>query len=107
MVQGENTVVVEYRTTQAGVRDLELRPLICISRIPHDLTQANRELNSSFDESDGLVSIQPYASLPRLWFGHNAQTVAKEGVWYFNFEYPVEKERGLDFHEDLFCPFVL
>ena len=83
-----------------------MRPLIAF-RGYHDLTQANRELNSAFDESDGLVSIQPYASLPRLSFGHNAQAVVKEGVWYFNFEYPIEKERGLDFHEDLFCPFVL
>jgi glycogen debranching enzyme len=110
MVQGENTVVVEYRTTHAalnhGACSLELRPLIAF-RGYHDLTQANRELNSAFDESDGLVSIQPYASLPRLWFGHNAKAIAKEGVWYFNFEYPMEKERGLDFHEDLFCPFVL
>jgi predicted glycogen debranching enzyme len=105
MVQGENTVVVEYRTTHAGC-GLELRPLIAF-RGYHDLTQANRELNSAFDESDGLVSVQPYASLPRLWFGHNAKTIAKEGVWYFNFEYPIERERGLDFHEDLFCPFVL
>jgi glycogen debranching enzyme len=29
------------------------------------------------------------------------------GGWYFNFEYPVERERGLDFHEDLYCPFQL
>ena len=34
-------------------------------------------------------------------------SVAREGFWYFNFEYPIERERGLDFHEDLFCPFVL
>ncbi len=104
MVQGENTVVVEYRASTAC--GLELRPLIAF-RGYHDLTQANRELNSAFDESDGLVSIQPYASLPRLWFGHNAKAIDKQGVWYFNFEYPIERERGLDFHEDLFCPFVL
>ena len=38
---------------------------------------------------------------------HNAKSIAKEGVWYFNFEYPIEQERGLDFHEDFFCPFML
>ena len=104
MVQGENTVVVEYRTTHPACA-LELRPLIAF-RGYHDLTQANRELNSAFDESDSLVSIQPYPSLPRLWFAHNANAIAKESAWYFNFEYPIERERGLDFHEDLFCPFV-
>src|SRR5260370_7306678 len=29
------------------------------------------------------------------------------GDWYRNFEYEVERERGLDFMEDLFNPFVL
>ena len=105
MVQGENTVVVEYRTSHPGC-SLELRPLIAF-RGYHDLTQANRQLNGAFDQSDGLVSIQPYPSLPRLWFGHNAKAITKEGFWYFNFEYPIEHERGLDSHEDLFCPFVL
>ncbi len=29
------------------------------------------------------------------------------GYWYRNFEYKVERERGFDFKEDLFCPVVL
>jgi glycogen debranching enzyme len=105
MVQGENTVRVEYETAQSGCR-IEVRPLIAF-RGYHDLTQANRALNGAIDEKDGMLSIQPYAPLPRLWFGHNAKSFAKVGLWYFNFEYPIEHERGLDFHEDLFCPFVL
>ncbi len=105
MVQGENTVVVEYTTGGPGCR-LELRPLIAF-RGYHDLTQANRVLNGAFAASDGLVSIQPYAALPRLYFAHNAKTIVKEGHWYFNLEYPLERERGLDSHEDLYCPFVL
>jgi predicted glycogen debranching enzyme len=105
MVHGENTVVVEYETGHAGCR-LELHPLIAF-RGYHDLTQANRVLNGALEESEGLVSIQPYVQLPRLSFAHNAKSVAREGSWYFNFEYPIERERGLDSHEDLFCPFVL
>jgi predicted glycogen debranching enzyme len=105
MVHGENTVVAEYQSSHSGCR-LELRPLIAF-RGYHDLTQANRVLNGALDESEGLVSIQPYLQLPRLLFAHNAVSIAKEGFWYFNFEYPIERERGLDFHEDLFCPFVL
>ena len=104
MVHGENTVVVEYATQNSGC-SLELRPLIAF-RGYHDLTQANRALNAAADEGEGLVSIQPYSELPRLWFAHNAKSLAREGFWYFNFEYPVERERGLDFHEDLYCPFV-
>lgn len=104
MVHGENTVVVEYQTSHPGCR-LELRPLIAF-RGYHDLTQANRTLNGTPEESAGLISIQPYLQLPRLWFAQNAMSVAKEGFWFFNFEYPIERERGLESHEDLFCPFV-
>src|ERR1700744_6198300 len=109
MPDGENTVVVEYAVIECdaaatGCR-MELRPLIAF-RGYHDLTQANHDLNGTYDESAGLVSIQPYAALPRLWFAHNAKSIAKEGYWYFNLEYPIEHQRGLDFHEDLYCPFV-
>ena len=31
----------------------------------------------------------------------------EQGYWYKNFLYRVERERGLDFQEDLFNPFVL
>ncbi len=107
MVQNENTVVVEYQCMPGspGCR-LELRPLIAF-RGYHDLTQANRVLNGAFDETAGMVSIQPYPQLPRLWLAHNAGAVTKEGFWYFNFDYPIERARGLESNEDLFCPFVL
>ena len=51
--------------------------------------------------------MQPYPSLPHLFFAHNAQELVTEGKWFLNFEYRVERERGLDFEEDLFHPFTL
>ena len=30
-----------------------------------------------------------------------------DGRWYMNFEYRIERERGLDFEEDLYQPFIL
>ncbi len=105
LVQGENTLVAEYETDSPGC-ELELRPLIAF-RGYHELTHSNDALNDTLDEGDGIVSIQPYADLPRLYFTHGARALRREGNWYFNFVYPVELERGLDFREDLFCPFVL
>jgi glycogen debranching enzyme len=104
MLQGENTVRVEYKADADCL--LEVRPLIAF-RGYHDLTHANPALDGTLQESAGSVSMQPYSALSRVWFRHNARAIAKAGVWYFNFEYPVEEERGLDFHEDLFCPFQL
>jgi predicted glycogen debranching enzyme len=45
--------------------------------------------------------------LPSLHLAHNAIELQETGDWYRNFEYDAERERGLDFSEDLFNPFVL
>ncbi|MDQ3087298.1 MAG: amylo-alpha-1,6-glucosidase, partial [Acidobacteriota bacterium] len=57
--------------------------------------------------SENLVTIHPLAEMPPLYFTNNAIAVEKTGVWYRNFEYAVERERGFDFSEDLFQPFSL
>ena len=106
MVQGENTVVVEYEALGGLGCRLELRPLIAF-RGYHDLTHENSALNGNLNQSAGLFSIQPYAGLPELHVAHNARALKRRGHWYFHFEYPIERERGLDFQEDLFCPCVL
>ncbi len=106
MVHNESTVAVEYEITAGPACRLELRPLIAF-RGYHELTRSNPALNGSLDEREGLFSIQPYPALPRVYFAHNAIGVRPAGEWYFHFEYPVERERGFDFHEDLFCPCML
>jgi len=108
MVQGENTVVVEYEVigNESGLAcRLDVRPLIAF-RGYHELTHANSGLNGALQQSDGMCSIHPYPDHPELHFGHNAKQVERRGHWYYHFEYPVERERGLDFQEDLFCPCV-
>jgi len=106
VVQGENTVVVEYEALGGLGCQLELRPLIAF-RGYHDLTHENSALNGNLDQSAGLFSIQPYPGLPDLHVAHNARALKRRGHWYFHFEYPIERERGLDFQEDLFCPCLL
>jgi len=113
MVQGENTTVVQYEFRQSvGPQHealryvLEMRPLIAF-RDYHSTTHENGALNSHVEIEDGLASVKPYADLPALYFAHDAGEVEANGYWYRNFEYPVEQERGLDFHEDLFSPFFL
>ena len=106
MVQGENTTVVEYQNIGTVPCELELRPMLAF-RDYHATAHANDSLNGEIAQAKGQVSIQPYATMPRLYFAHNAQSIAYTGNWYYNFEYPVEQERGLDFKEDLFQPFVM
>ncbi len=108
MPHGENTVVVEYEVISASAApcELEIRPLIAF-RDYHGTTHRNGGLNPEVAFQEGLASVQPYADLPRLYLAHNAETAARVGVWYDNFEFDLERERGLDFREDLFNPMLL
>jgi predicted glycogen debranching enzyme len=108
MVQGENTIVVEYELTSGGDTheiSLEVRPLIAF-RDYHSTTHENDAINGWVDQQPGFIKLKPYSDLPELFIAHDADAVASEGNWYRNFEYEIEKERGLDCIEDLFSPLV-
>ena len=112
MIYGENSTVVQYELTGKGRPQprkslrLDIRPLIAF-RDYHSTTHANDALNASVEEGPELAAVAPYRGLPTLYLAHNAMELEKTGDWYRNFEYDVERERGLDFTEDLFNHFVL
>ncbi len=85
---------------------LEVRPLVAF-RDYHSTTHENGALNPAVESAANSASFQPYTGLPRLYFAHDALQLLEQGYWYKNFLYRVERERGLDFEEDLFNPFVL
>ncbi len=106
MVRGQNTTVIEYCFEAQKQRDdvyLEIRPLIAF-RDYHGITQENTALNRHVEQSPGMVAVQPYASLPKLYMAHDKARVLVDGYWYRSFEYEREQERGLDYVEDLFSP---
>ncbi|MBI2680176.1 MAG: glycogen debranching enzyme family protein [Candidatus Solibacter usitatus] len=107
MVHGENTTVVEYELRGLVPSDcrIELRPLIAF-RDFHATTHRNDALDPAFVRGPGIVSVAPYPGLPRLYLAHNAELIEDSGVWYENFEFDRERERGLDYREDLFNPFI-
>jgi predicted glycogen debranching enzyme len=108
MVHGTNTTVIAYDLVgqHGGSVQLEVRPLIAY-RDYHSTTHENSALNVAVQTAPGLATVEPYQGLPALHIAHNADTLQAVGCWYRNFEYDVERERGLDFVEDLFNPFVL
>ena len=73
----------------------------------HALQHETANVNADFAVSQTGVSVQPFADLPALYFSGNFKTAEKTSVWYRNFEYAIERERGFDFREDLFQPFSL
>ena len=109
MPQGSNTVQVEYKLLQspAAIEPvLEVRPLVAF-RDYHSTTHENGALNPAVESAANSASLQPYPGLPRLYFAHDAVQLLEQRYWYKNFLYRMERERGLDFAEDLYNPFVL
>jgi len=109
LVQGENTVVIQYLLSGLPSRDigtLEVRPLIAF-RDFHSTTHANDAIRREVETAPGRATITPYPDLPSLHFAHNAESIDSAGFWFYNFEYERERERGLDSSEDLYSPFLL
>ncbi len=112
MIHGENSTVVHYELKKNNHPErienlrLELRPLIAF-RDYHSTTHENGAINREIEQRLGLATVVPYQGLPSLHLAHNAVELRKTGDWYRNFEYDAERERGLDFSEDLFNPCVL
>ena len=114
MIQGENSTVVQYAVKADGegggvdARDLrlEVRPLIAF-RDYHSTTHENGTLNPEVAAEDSLLTVRPYDGLPALHLAHDADEVDRAQWWNRNLEYAAERERGLDYREDLFSPFAL
>ena len=106
MAHGENTTVVRYKLLSDLECTLEIYPLVAF-RDYHNLTHRNHVLRSEFVSSEGCLEFRPYDGVPTLYLAHESEGVEKRGVWYSNFEYDAERDRGLEFTEDLFNPFVI
>lgn len=83
------TVVVRYANRGAVPFKLELRPLLAL-RPYHELAR-RRDL----------------AAVADLRLTITGAETREADDWYFNVEYPAERERGYDFQEDLWNPIVL
>ncbi len=103
MAQGENTAVVRYSFRGAVDCRLELRPLIAF-RDYHSTTHENGAIHGEIEFEAGNIRLSPYPGLPSVYLAHSNGAVTSTGVWYRNFEYDRDRERGLDYREDLFNP---
>ena len=109
MIYGENSTAIHYQVRGADSParvSLEIRPLVAF-RDYHGTTHENASISHAIQIEAGRVSFAAYEGLPELYFAHDVDDVVGAGDWYRNFEYQIERERGLDFKEDLFNPFVL
>ncbi|HKA91078.1 MAG TPA: glycogen debranching enzyme N-terminal domain-containing protein, partial [Haliangiales bacterium] len=103
LVHGQNAVVVRYRADRPV--DLVVSPFLAF-RDYHSLAAANAAFSGDATDEPGpgrrAVRVKPYASLPALRLVHGGGALLRDGGWYYRAEYDEERERGLDYQEDLY-----
>jgi len=105
MVQGHNTVLVEYHLERgASPVRLRLKPLLAFRR-HHELKQEDTYIRTLPVAVPSGFSLHPYEGMPPLFIqASQTPTFESQPTWYRNLEYFMEAERGYDDHEDCFCP---
>lgn len=82
---------------------LEVRPLLS-GRDYHALHRENAGFNfQTAKPAEGCVKWQPYPGVPQVSAYHNG-VYRQDPLWFRNFLYTAERERGLDYIEDLASP---
>ena len=104
MVDGENTTVVLYEVLKASeVFGFELLPLLAV-RGYHSLMHANNAIVNRSNCENDIFKIKVYDDAPEIFMKVPGVNFHNNPDWFYNFNYSVEKYRGLDFIEDLFSP---
>lgn len=103
-INNENTVVIIYEVVKAGKEiTIELLPLFA-GRDYHGISHKNDFINQHAEFSDGILRYKPYNDLPDVYISATSSVYQSDPLWFYNFEYEIEKYRGLDYREDLFSP---
>jgi predicted glycogen debranching enzyme len=103
-VDGEPTVLVLYELLAApGPVRLELRPFFA-GRDYHSLGHANESVHREGAFAASMLAYRSYDGLPEVFLHVPGSVWTPAPDWYRNFQYARERERGLDFQEDLFTP---
>jgi predicted glycogen debranching enzyme len=122
LVRGENAVVLRYAFRGPGPVLLTLRPLLAARDYHHLLREHGGmlqrvELRPGIDgepldpgrahdssaPAAGEMRVQPRRDLPRICFRYEGTFVGSPD-WWRRFEYLTERDRGLDYQEDLWTP---
>jgi len=109
LVRGENAVVLRYAFREGSGEPaapllLTLRPLLA-ARSFHHLLREHGGMLQRVELRAGEMRVQPKKDLPRVCFRYEGTFVGSPD-WWRRFEYLGERDRGLDYLEDLWTPGV-
>ena len=100
----KNVAVARYELKSGSACELQVRAFLA-PRSYHSQQHANADFdkNLEINAAQSALSMRPYPSQPPIHLASNGHFCADEN-WYYHFQWPLEKERGLDSSEDAFCP---
>ncbi len=102
MVFEENTTLIRYEVLNADKPfTLQLLPLIA-ARGYHSLQHAYNNIFWNTEFQNGIFHNQPFEGAPDIYISVPGSNYQSANEWYYKFNYLQEKNRGLDYEEDLF-----
>ncbi len=99
---GRASTLLYWKLLEGRGGRLAVRPFIS-GRDYHSLHHENPALNFKAAGAGDRIVVRPYPDVPAIVFGSNGKYFSQPN-WYRNFVYEEEKDRGLDYKEDLATP---
>jgi predicted glycogen debranching enzyme len=102
-VNGASIVALSWRALNGAKKaTLTVRPFLS-GRDYHSLHHENPQFRFQTETRENKIIWHPYPSIPGIIAVHNGHYQHRPD-WYHNFVYEQERQRGLDFNEDLAAP---
>jgi predicted glycogen debranching enzyme len=106
-VYGKNTLLTIYSIVSgASEVMLKIRPLVAC-RSYHGLGAETPDMQKTYTVRERSVIYQAFQDTVPIYFSHDGVMIEGTSLWYYDFDYGKEKERGFEAREDLFNPFEI
>ncbi len=104
MERGRNTTFVRYTVKRAPAPlQLQLTPLVCWKDYHTEMRRWDGfPLQTLMGDHRIELQLDPHGHVLRLMTTHGH--IEPAGYWHESIEHQAERERGLDWYEDLYCP---
>ena len=105
-VKGENQLLIKYTLTETKHNSVQMmfNPLLAFRNI-HAVSKANINVNRKTENVSNGIRLKMYAGFDDLFLQLSKKAVFVNAPdWYYHHEYSLEKERGYEFQDDLYCP---
>jgi predicted glycogen debranching enzyme len=105
-VTQEERVLIKYTLLEANSPTLlRIKPFLAFRNI-HRLSKRNIDLDTRYETVPNGIRVRMYSGYSNLFLQFSQKNPEYVHIpdWYCDFEYLEEKERGYDYHEDLYQP---